>query len=324
MGGKLLARFPRLNSSVGKTMPADKTMRFFKSIFLVLLTLVAIGFSGSTSEGANTCGYDLASPDAIYMLPDPLQEISGLTYLDKASVACIQDENGIIYIYDLISNQIQTERKFGDDGDYEGIAKVDNTIYVLRSDGNLFEIIDYSFVTPKVNFYKTNLPSKNNEGLCYDARNNRLLIAAKSKSGKGRGYKESRMVYEFALKTRSMKAEPVFIFDIQTIIAFADSLGIDLPMKKNKKGDTSKPKIKLGTSAIGIHPVTGKLYLLSATDYLLFIFNMDGNVEHVEQLDPNLFNKAEGITFNEEGDLFISNEGEGKRATILQFSYHGR
>jgi len=38
-------------------------------------------------------------------------------------------------------------------------------------------------------------------------------------------------------------------------------------------------------------------------------------------LDPRVFNKAEGITFMENGDMLITNEGQDHRPTLLRFNY---
>ena len=75
------------------------------------------------------------------------------------------------------------------------------------------------------------------------------------------------------------------------------------------------------TSAIAVHPITKKLYLLSASDHLFFIFNMSGSIEHIELLDRDIFNKAEGITFLDNGDMLITNEGQNKEPTLLRFNY---
>jgi uncharacterized protein YjiK len=96
---------------------------------------------------------------------------------------------------------------------------------------------------------------------------------------------------------------------------------IHIATKTKKKSGSTEPNLKFRTSAIAINPISKKLFLLSATDHLLFIFNVDGKVEHIEQLNPKLFNKAEGITFLENGDLIISNEGENNKPTLLRLSY---
>ena len=48
---------------------------------------------------------------------------------------------------------------------------------------------------------------------------------------------------------------------------------------------------------------------------------MNGDIEHIEQLNPTMFNKAEGITFYENGDMLITNEGQDKKPTLLFFKY---
>ncbi len=48
---------------------------------------------------------------------------------------------------------------------------------------------------------------------------------------------------------------------------------------------------------------------------------MNGNIEHIEQLNPTMFNKAEGITFYENGDMLITNEGQDNKPTLLHFKY---
>jgi hypothetical protein len=52
---------------------------------------------------------------------------------------------------------------------------------------------------------------------------------------------------------------------------------------------------------------------------MLFIFDADGELVTLELLDANLFNKAEGITFLPNGDMFISNEGQQHKPTLLRF-----
>ena len=250
-----------------------------------------------------------------------MREISGLTSVDSTSFACIQDENGILFIYDAIKNKIKTQYNFNTDGDYEEIARVSNTLYILRSDGTLFEISNYESNDFKLTSYSTGIPAKNNEGLCYDPDNNRLLIASKGRIDNRTEHKNKRLIYSFDLNTKTLAQEPAFDFDLQAIKQFAMDNNIKLPTKTKKNGEKTEPSIKFRTSAICIHPKTKNLFLLSASDHLMFIFNMKGSIEHIEPLNPKLFNKAEGITFFENGDMLITNEGQDKNPTLLRFNY---
>jgi hypothetical protein len=286
-----------------------------------LFTFVILGCNPDNTNDKSITGYNLTAPDASFILPDVLHEISGLSNIDATSVACIQDEKGIVFIYDIVKKEIKDQFNFSIDGDYEGIARVDKTLYILRSDGTLFEISKPESPDFDLDYYDTGVPAKDNEGLCYDKDNNRLLIACKSKVGKGDENKDKRLIYAFDLKTKTISKEPVFDFDIKVILQFALNNKINLPTKKDKKDHSSEPVLKFRTSEICINPVTKKLFLLSADDHLLFIFNMKGKIEQIAKLNPEIFNQAEGLTFFENGDMLISNEGQDKKPTLLRFNY---
>ena len=290
-----------------------------KITLLCVLTLLGCAATHKNSERGSA--YNLSKPDLTILLPDTLREISGLTDIDNSTFACVQDENGILFIYDILKSEIQKQYSFNIDGDYEGIARVDSSMYILRSDGMLFEISNYLSPNFKLTTFATGIPANNNEGLCNDPYNDRLLIASKGKIAKGPEYKDKRVIYSFDLKTKKLIQQPAFEFDIQIIKQYAIDHKINLPTKTTKNGQMAEPSIKFMTSAIAVHPITKKLYLLSAADHLFFIFNMNGDIEHLELLNPDLFNKAEGITFLENGDMLITNEGKNKKPTLLRFNY---
>ncbi|HNR07395.1 MAG TPA: hypothetical protein PKM27_08775 [Saprospiraceae bacterium] len=265
-------------------------------------------------------GYHFAKPDQVLELPASLHEISGIAVMDSTTLACIQDEKGIVYIFNSTSGQIINQYSFYGQGDFEDIAKFGNAMYILRSDATLFEIADFSGEPAKAISYGLNIPAYDNEGLCYDAGKGRLLIASKGNSGKGEELKNRRDLYAFDLETKSLVEPAVVSFDERVIKKFALEKVSGIPMKEKKSGE-KEPDIKLRPTAIGIHPLTRQFFLLSAPDYMLFIFSADWTLEHLELLDPALFNQAEGLAFYDNGDLLISNEGQDKKATLLRFNY---
>lgn len=292
-----------------------------KISIIIAITLISCAATNSNNEKIS--GYNLSKPNLSFVLHDTLREISGLTIIDSLTFACIQDENGILFIYDIVNNEIKKQYTFHINGDYEGITQVDSTMYILRSDGTLFEISQYQTSNFKLTYYDTGIPANNNEGLCYDLDNKRLLIACNGKIGKGPEYKDKRVIYGFDLQRKELTKEPIFDFDLQVIKEFAIKNQLNLPTKtRKKKGQPiTEPFIKFRTSAICIHPMTKKLFLLSSSDYLLFVFDMKGELEFIEQLNPIIFNKAEGISFFENGDMLITNEGQDKKPTVLRFNY---
>jgi len=256
-------------------------------------------------------GYDLNSPEVQLELPKILHEISGLTDIDRNTIACVQDEEGLVFIYDLQKNEIKDQFKFAKNGDYEGITRVDNTLYILRSDGKLFEIQDYDSKDRRVNEYDTEIPIKDNEGLGADPANNRLLIAGKSEP-KGEAFKNSRAIFAFDLSTKEIVEKPAYQFHRAELAEFV------LRTNTESKG---KPRIRINPSAIAIHPLTNQLYLLSSKDHLIYVFSAEGQLEAVHQLNKKLFKQAEGITFLDNADLIISNEGGNGKPTLLYFTY---
>lgn len=281
---------------------------------VIINVFLILGLSCTQGTHAQIAGYDLKTPYKVLTLPDTLREVSGITALGKGRVAFVQDENGIIFIYDLISAKLEGQYAFAEDGDYEGIARVGDTLYVLRSDGVLFK----SVKGEKAISISTYIPAPNNEGLCYDEAGQRLLIACKAKSGKGHAYKDKREIYAFDLKTGTPSKEAVFEFDVPAIRQFVKAQHISLPIKEKKNG-THGEVFRFTPSAIAVHPLSHKLYLISSTDHLLFVFDANGNPEQVAKLDPQLFNKPEGIIFLENGDLLITNEGQHKKPSLLWF-----
>ena len=303
---------------------------------LYWLTIAAQLISGCSSSDVNNqgatdktgynpvvtgkTGYNLTAPDKIYNLPPSLHEISGITAVDASSVACIQDEHGMVFIYDLNKNSITRQIAFGADGDYEGIARVNKTLFILRSDEVLTEIVDFTSANSRNNTYDTGIPGKDAEGLCFDPENNRLLITPKEISSDNHSVHASRHIYGFSLSSKTTIKGSVITLDIKKIEEFAVKNNIKVPMK-GKKGEEKVPDINMKISAIGIHPLTYKLYAISGPERLLFVFDMNGTIESIERLSKDLFAQPEGITFMENGDMLISNEGAKGIPTIVRFNH---
>lgn len=277
-------------------------------LLLLLFSFYTVGCDEPKKLVSILSSYTINNPNKKFELPPILHEISGLAIIDDKTIACVQDEKGIIFTYNLETNKIVKQLVFGEDGDYEDIAKVGSTYYILRSDGAIIEFSDNNSNTPKTTIYETNIPAKDNEGLHYDKRNNRLLISTKSKIEKNR-----KGIYSFDLATNKLVTKPVFTFNTELLDTKVKAKGIII---NNKKG-----KLKFKISAIALHPKDRNLYILSANEYLIFVFDTEGNLLEVAELDSKLYTKAEGIAFYDNGDMLISNEGDGGKPNILKLGY---
>lgn len=269
--------------------------------------------------------YDFEKPESTHKLPSILNEISGQTIIDDSTIACIQDENGIIFIYDTKTNSIRQQITFAGDGDYEGICKVNEDLFILRSDGVLYQVSQFSSTTPATTEFITGIPADNSEGLCYDSLGNRLLIACKSRIGDTKKDKDLRAVYAFDLTAKRLSSEPAYQFSVFKLLEFAEVYEIEIPSKTKKKG--AVPDFKFKMSALAVHPITHDLYILSATDHALMVYGYEHRdqrsdyIRHLEMLDEKTFNKAEGISFYKNGDVLITNEAQDKKPTLLKFTY---
>ncbi|MDQ3048452.1 MAG: SdiA-regulated domain-containing protein [Bacteroidota bacterium] len=295
-------------------------MRSFFIYTISFTAILSVSFC-SNSGPMNDTHYSLGNPDRTYVLPVSLNEISGITLIDNDHLACVQDEIGTIYIYDLVKGAITKEYSTKLIGDYEGIALVGKIMYLLRSDGVIVECSDYTSVDAEIKEYNLQLPSGNNEGLCYDKANNRLLIAAKTKPGKGSENKDVRLIYEFNLLTKKRESNHLFKIHVEQLEQKAKELDLPIPYKTNKKTGKQYSAFNFRTSEIAVHPVSGWLYILSANDKLLLLTDPKGNFINLVSLPPEIFNKAEGITFLSNADMLISNEAQSEKATLLSFSY---
>lgn len=247
----------------------------------------------------NTDGITSANITVVkkWEMPKELKEISGISYLDDQRMVCVQDESGKVYIYNIENHKVEKEIGFGDAGDYEGIAMVGKTAWVLRADGVLYEVNDITASKPSVQQYSTHLTADQNcEGLCYDKQRDRLLVTIKDSDPASDDYKG---IYSFDLKTRKMAKEPAFKIDLQHKAFATTSTG-----KKGKKEKVIKP------SGIAIDPTNQDLYITDGPKSRLLLTDSTGSIKKLMQLDTKLFAQPEGIAFNNEGALFISNEGE--------------
>lgn len=293
-----------------------------RRVLTILFIATLLRCSLFSKQVENTTHYQFLNPCASYILPDMLYEISGLTDIDSAHIGCVQDERGMIFLYNLHNAQIESNSTFYIDGDYEGITKVENDMWVLRSDGFLFRVKNYMKETSSVkDSFNTHIPINNNEGLCFDEKNNILLIAAKGKIKKSEETRDLRFVYGFRLDSLQMIDTAILTIDINDIQAHMAEKKIYLPQTKKKNGEIKEGKLKFMPSSIAIHPINDRFYILSAVDGLMVVFNRNGKVEEVHLLSPELFPKAEGLTFLPNGDMFIANEGKGGKASLMRFCY---
>ncbi len=284
-----------------------------KRLFVLIAVFILIFYVENQAE--YMFKYNLSKPDIKQQLPPVLNEVSGLTDIDSKHVALVQDELGIVFIYDFVNGKIISQYEFEDAGDFEGLTYTGNSIYILRSDGRLTEWKNFLNEDTKFIHHQLNLQTSNNEGLCYDAKFNRILIAAKSKP-LIHDFKEERYIYSYDIATENLLEKPIYSINTNDIKKLADKLNIKTNTTKTKG---KKIHFNFRPSSLAIHPVTDEIYIISAAEKLILIINRKGELIHLEKLNEELFLKAEGITFLPDGTMIITNEAVDKYPTLLVF-----
>jgi uncharacterized protein YjiK len=271
--------------------------------------------------------YELETPDARYKLPDYLEEISGLSFCGEGEIACVQDEKAFIYVLDLEKDKIVDKYDFGKDADYEDIAVVDNTAYVLKNDGDIYRIKNYWKKGRKVKKYETPLKEKNDtEGLAYDPLSSSLFIACKGSPSidNENPYEGYKAIYRFDLAEEELTGEPHFLIDLERLDTYIDQGAFNrLSLKVAKRLHLIESETSFEPSGLAIHPLYGEIYIISSVGKLLIILDRRGKVKDVKELDPKIFRQPEGICFAPNGDMYIASEGQGGKGYILKFNIHG-
>ncbi len=257
-------------------------------------------FGSCAQEEAIKNEYNLKEP-IIMELEKDLDEISGITFLNGELYA-ISDDKGSIFQLDPGTGKITNSWEFSTTKDFEGLAAFDGKFYVLESNGNITkaEIINNKIITEE---YEFNLVNGEFEIFYFDDKQNRFVMICKECEDDG---KSSVSAFTFDPQTNS--------FEKAGFSVSADEV--------HALGNVKKDRIKASGGVK--HPSSGEVYIVSSINRFLLVKSQDAKPLRVYSLDKKLFEQPEGITFNSNGDLFISNEKGGKKsATLLFFKRDG-
>lgn len=273
--------------------------------YLVLALFALLGCNTSKTKENSLPNYDLSKPEK-FAMPESLLEISGIAFNNGVNdtVYAIQDEDGKVFKLPW-NNKQKHQTKFGKKGDFEDITILNNKIFVLKSNGTL-----YSFDTKETSKEETNnsqewtnlLPKEEYEGMYGDATTGNLYILCKSCSIDNPKEKVSG-----------------YVLHVGDSIKLTGNFAINVSQIKKNNG-----KVKGGfrPSALAKSSKTNEWYIVSSANKLLVVADIDWNIKNVFPLNGNIFNQPEGIAFDKENNIYISNEGDDLvDGNILKFKY---
>jgi uncharacterized protein YjiK len=274
--------------------------------YLYILFLVFLSCTGK-NDFKSPRGYDLTRPEK-FTVPEALDEISGISFYkgNKDTLYAEQDEKGEVF-YMHLGDQKAGHVKFGKKGDFEDMAIINEQVILLRSDGILFSFPFAEMHQGEITDTKEwdgLLPGGEFEGLWGDEKSKRLFVLCKH-----------------CRDDETTKAITAYILQLQPDGSIKQNGSASVNVKTIEKL-AGEEKFKFHPSALAQNPRTHQWYILSSVNKMLVIANNDWTVKEVYRLDPATFRQPEGIAFDNETSLYISNEGDNiSRGNVLKFVY---
>ncbi|TCC97477.1 SdiA-regulated family protein [Pedobacter psychroterrae] len=242
-------------------------------------------------------------------MPSSLLEISGIAFNESNSdtVYSVQDENGKLFRQQWDVKK-QKNTKFAPNDDFEDISIMHQKVFILNSNGSVYSFpLSESLKkeTDQVKEAKHIVPKGEYEGMFADAETNKVYIICKS-----------------CPVDKKAKTVTGYIFDYGAVadsLISIDTFKLDL---KQLKVVNAKLKTSFSASALARNLKTNEWYVLSSANKLLVVTDAQWNIKTAHRLNSSVFNQPEGIAFDKEQNLFISNEGdEVTDGNILKFKY---
>lgn len=274
----------------------------------ILLMTIAFSACAQTKEAYKSpAGYDLTQP-VKYDMPEDLFEISGIAFHEgnAGMLYAEQDEDGKVYSLKP-GDATATAVKFAGHGDFEDIAISNNYVIVMRSEGTFFTMPFDQVQQGKadqVREFAGLIPKGEYEGMAANYGTDEVFVLCKT-CGED---KKTGSVTGYVLKldaTGGLTLDKTFKINTEKIAAAGEG-----------------KKTKFRPSALTFNKHSKEWFLLSSVNKMLVVTDTAWNIKQVYTLSPKLFNQPEGITFDIDNNLYISNEGGNtKSGTVLKFPF---
>ena len=272
----------------------------------IMMDHFAMDTRGGLERKISLENYDLKVEDATHWkLPGRLKEISGLAMTSDNRLLAHDDEKGIIYEIDYRKGTLVKAFQLSDtkdpvSSDFEGIATVNDQVYLVTSSGRIYEgstAADGESVL--YNIYATGVGRDYEiEGLAHDASKRGLLLMCKG--ARKAELKERLKIYHWSTDEKQL------IEDAHIVIPVIE-------FTRHIEGKEFQP------SGIERRPVSGNYFVIASRQRAIAEITPDGQVIAVKQFPAQWHRQAEGITFDADGALIIADEGAGGKARLTVY-----
>jgi len=265
--------------------------RFAMTMVLAAGCALFAGCSERPGEQTAAQNEPAASPDQgkIFLLPKGLREISGLAAASATSIYAHNDEYGIIYEISVTDGAILKAFALGRPT-FEGIAVLDKHIYLMTSNGRIFEApVSAHGARAVFNVYDTGLSDKCEfEGLATGAAPGDFLLLCK------RSAPELPVaainIYRWSIEDRRQPAAPWASIPLSSFLT-------------EDEARTFQP------SAIERRAADGVLIIVSATNAMMVEVTQAGALVSKKALGVSAHPQAEGLALLPSGAVVIADEG---------------
>jgi len=245
-------------------------------------------------------------PVAMWIMPDELKEISGLALTPDGNVLAHDDEIGRVYVIDPRGGVIVKRFNLGESpphGDFESITVAGSDIYLLQSNGKLYEFQE----------------GADGENVPYSIRN----------TGLGKDCEFESMVYEADSDWLVMPCKNVKNKSLKDQIVIyrwkrqgPDSSRVSMITVPEAQAIGSNGWKHLKPSDVTIDPATGNYVMITShPDKAIVEITRSGQLVRSEPL-PEGHNQPEGVAITRDSILMVSDEATNKPAAITLYRWH--
>jgi hypothetical protein len=177
---------------------------------------------------------------------------------------------------------------------------------ILESDGTLY-VFPFTEATKEkvsdIKIFKDMVPKGEYESLYADNQTNQVYLLCKNCKDDKKDKTMSGSIFTYNPGKNELIPSGKFTMDLSGMIEKEEIL-----------------KTGLKASALTRDPHSGEWYILSSVNKVLVVATPDWKVKSVHRLNSSGFNQPEGLAFDNQMNLFISNEGDELSAgNILKF-----
>lgn len=231
-----------------------------------------------------------------------MREISGLALTSDERLFAITDEEAIVYELDYQVGRVVKSFALGKPivrGDFEGIAVLDDTIWLMTSDGDLLAAQEGAD-GQHVGYRKFDTGHGDHcelEGLAQDTSAGTLLLACKE----GNSKKKELMIFEWSASSDGIEHVRDLVLPEKAITRAID-------------------KKHFNPSGIAIDSQTGERVLIAARQRALVRLTPDGDLlRAIIPTKKGRHKQAEGIEITMDGRMLIADEGGDGRARLAVY-----